>query len=83
MLGVPFDCGLSFTDQGSSIREKAKIRLAILAWVAGSTWASLVRYAVVLLGSGLFEEHLSPPCDAAARTQRHEGSPGDGEPLDS
>ena len=74
VLGVTFDCVLNFREQAINNPEKAKVKLAVVAKVAGSTWgleasvlrltrdAFLVRlaqYGIVLVGSGLFEQQLS------------------------
>ena len=73
VLGVTFNMGLDSRHQLESILDKAQVRLAVLARVAGATWGlemgmlrlthnsllvSLIRYGLIIMGSGLFERHF-------------------------
>ena len=73
ILGVVCDAGLTFAEQIASVFERAKIRMAVLARVAGSSWGpetgmlrlthealltSLVRYGWAVIGSGIHEERM-------------------------
>ena len=72
--GVIFDDGMDFSDHLRGVFERSKVRLAVLARVAGSSWGleagairqthdsllvSLLRYGLILMGSGLFECQLA------------------------
>ena len=74
VLGVTFDCCLDFQGQLRAVLDKARVRLALLTRIAGTSWGvetntlrqtydalltSTIRYGLVLMGSGLFEDHLS------------------------
>ena len=72
LLGIEFDKGFTFEGHLQKVLGKAKMRLAILSKVSSYTWGletgvlratgkalatSLLRYGLLVIGSGLSEEN--------------------------
>ena len=74
VLGVVLDCRMCFEGQVASILDRAKIRMGVVAKLSGCEWGaetgvlrmtgealavSLIRYGLVVMGSGAYEQSLN------------------------